>query len=34
MTFSALWRDPPPALAFELSEAGIAMARIGRERGV
>jgi type IV pilus assembly protein PilM len=27
---SALWKDPPPALAFELSEAGIAMARTGR----
>jgi len=27
---SALWRDPPPALAFELSEAGIAMARTGK----
>jgi len=27
---SSLWRDPPPALAFELSEAGIAMARTGR----
>lgn len=32
MNFSALWRDPPPALAFELSEAGIAMARTGKER--
>jgi type IV pilus assembly protein PilM len=29
-TLSALWKDPPPALAFELSEAGIAMARTGR----
>ena len=27
---SALWRDPPPALAFELSEAGIAMVRTGK----
>jgi type IV pilus assembly protein PilM len=27
---TALWKDPPPALAFELSEAGIAMARTGR----
>ena len=27
---TALWKDPPPALAFELSEAGIAMARAGR----
>ena len=32
MTLSSLWRDPPPALAFELSEAGIAMARTGKER--
>src|SRR5712692_7387990 len=33
MTFplAALWRDPPPAFAFELSEAGIAMARTGKE---
>ena len=30
MSLSALWRDPPPAFAFELSEAGIAMARTGR----
>jgi type IV pilus assembly protein PilM len=30
MTLSSLWRDPPPVLAFELSEAGIAMARIGK----
>ncbi len=29
-SLSALWRDPPPALAFELSETGIAMARAGR----
>jgi type IV pilus assembly protein PilM len=28
---AALWRDPPPAFAFELSEAGVAMARTGRE---
>ncbi len=27
---SGLWRDPPPALAFELSEAGISMARTVR----
>lgn len=27
---SALWKDPPPALAFELSETGVAMARTGR----
>ena len=27
---SALWRDPPPPLAFELSESGIAMARTGK----
>ncbi len=29
-SLSSLWRDPPPALAFELSEAGIAMARTGK----
>jgi type IV pilus assembly protein PilM len=29
-SLTALWKDPPPALAFELSEAGIAMARTGR----
>ena len=29
-SLSSLWRDPPPAMAFELSEAGIAMARTGR----
>lgn len=29
-SLSALWKDPPPALAFELSEAGITMARTGR----
>jgi len=29
-SLSALWRDPPPALAFELSESGIAMARTGK----
>ncbi len=29
-SLSALWKDPPPPLAFELSEAGIAMARTGR----
>ncbi|HKW99319.1 MAG TPA: hypothetical protein VJN43_16385 [Bryobacteraceae bacterium] len=27
---SSIWQDPPPAYAFELSEAGIAMARTGR----
>jgi len=27
---SAIWKDPPPAFVFELSEAGIAMARTGR----
>jgi type IV pilus assembly protein PilM len=30
-SFSTLWKDPPPALVFELSEAGIAMARTGKE---
>ena len=34
MTFpralTTLWNDPPPALAFELSEAGIALARTGQ----
>jgi type IV pilus assembly protein PilM len=34
MTFpralTSIWKDPPPALAFELSEAGIALARTGR----
>src|SRR3989442_8379884 len=29
-SLSAIWKDPPPALAFELSEAGIAMARTGK----
>jgi type IV pilus assembly protein PilM len=29
-SLSALWRDPPPAFAFELSEAGVAMARTGK----
>ena len=28
---TSIWQDPPPALAFELSEAGIAMARTGKE---
>jgi type IV pilus assembly protein PilM len=28
-SFKRILRDPPPALAFEISEAGIAMARIG-----
>jgi|SRR5579863_6281029 len=27
---TALWKDPPPAFAFELSEAGVAMARTTR----
>jgi type IV pilus assembly protein PilM len=30
-SFSTLWKDPPPGLAFELSEGGIAMAGTGRE---
>jgi len=29
-SLSSIWKDPPPPLAFELSEAGIAMARTGR----
>lgn len=29
-SLSSLWTDPPPALAFELSEAGVAMARTGK----
>jgi len=29
-TISSLWGDPPPTLAFELSEAGIAVARTGK----
>src|SRR5256714_9873144 len=29
-SISTLWRDPPPALAFELSEAGVAMAWTGK----
>jgi type IV pilus assembly protein PilM len=29
-SLASLWKDPPPALAFELSEAGIAMARTGK----
>lgn len=34
-SISQIWRDPPPAMAFELSEAGVASARIGAktERG-
>jgi len=28
---TSLWKDPPPALVFELSEAGVAMARTGKE---
>lgn len=27
-SISSLWKDPPPAMAFELSEAGVASARI------
>ncbi len=30
-SLTSLWKDPPPALVFELSEAGIAMARTGKE---
>ena len=33
-SISSLWGDPPPALAFELSEAGIAMARTGKTPGL
>jgi type IV pilus assembly protein PilM len=29
-SISTLWRDPPPALVFELSEAGVAMAWTGK----
>jgi type IV pilus assembly protein PilM len=34
-SISSLWSDPPPVMAFELSEAGVASARIGpkTERG-
>jgi type IV pilus assembly protein PilM len=28
-SITSLWKDPPPAIAFELSEAGVASARIG-----
>jgi type IV pilus assembly protein PilM len=28
-SISNIWRDPPPAMAFELSEAGVASVRIG-----
>src|SRR5262245_7488070 len=28
-SFSTLFRDPPPSMAFELSEAGVAAARLG-----
>ena len=28
-SISSLWKDPPPVMAFELSEAGVASARIG-----
>ena len=30
-SLTSLWKDPPPSVAFELSEAGVAMARTGRE---
>jgi type IV pilus assembly protein PilM len=30
-SLTSIWKDPPPALVFELSEAGIAMARTGKE---
>jgi type IV pilus assembly protein PilM len=29
-SLASIWRDPPPTLAFELSEAGVAMARMGK----
>jgi type IV pilus assembly protein PilM len=29
-SLARLWQDPPPALAFELSEAGVAMVRTGK----
>jgi type IV pilus assembly protein PilM len=34
-SISSIWRDPPPIMAFELSEAGVASARMGTktERG-
>ena len=28
-SITSIWRDPPPAMAFELSEAGVASARLG-----
>jgi type IV pilus assembly protein PilM len=28
-SISSIWKDPPPAMAFELSESGVASARIG-----
>lgn len=31
-SLSSLWTDPPPALVFELSEAGVAMAHTAQER--
>jgi len=31
LPFAALWRDPPPTFAFELSEAGVAMARTAKD---
>ena len=30
-SLASIWKDPPPALAFELSEAGVAMARTGKQ---
>src|ERR1044072_2903289 len=35
-SISSIWRDPPPVMAFELSEAGVASARLGAktERGL
>src|SRR5258708_641880 len=33
LPFAALWRDPPPAYAFELSEAGVAMAWTAKDPG-
>ena len=34
-SIASIWRDPPPVMAFELSEAGVASARLGAktERG-
>src|SRR5258708_4435265 len=33
-TFKSVLLDPPPSMAFEISEAGIAVARIGGRAGV